>query len=40
MAENRELTNKYRALKQRLERIEGSSDLIGQSRGHAAVSAG
>ncbi|MBN1590587.1 MAG: sigma-54-dependent Fis family transcriptional regulator [Pirellulales bacterium] len=26
-----ELTNKYRALKQRLERIEGSSELIGQS---------
>ena len=31
VAEKRELTNKYRALKQRLERIEGSPDLIGQS---------
>jgi two-component system NtrC family response regulator len=30
-AEKRELTNKYRALKQRLERIEGKSDLIGRS---------
>jgi DNA-binding NtrC family response regulator len=32
VAEKRELTNKYRALKQRLERIEGSPDLIGQSQ--------
>src|SRR5512140_1296494 len=31
VAEKRELTNKYRALKQRLERIEGAADLIGQS---------
>lgn len=31
VAERRELTNKYRALKKRLERIEGSSELIGQS---------
>jgi two-component system NtrC family response regulator len=31
VAERRELTNKYRALKKRLERIEGSSDLIGES---------
>jgi two-component system NtrC family response regulator len=31
VAEKRELTNKYRAMKQRLERIEGSPDLIGQS---------
>ncbi len=31
VAEKRELTNKYRALKQRLERIEGSPELIGQS---------
>ena len=31
VAEKRELTNKYRALKQRLERIEGTADLIGQS---------
>ncbi len=31
VAERRELTNKYRALKRRLERIEGPSDLIGQS---------
>src|SRR3990167_8732953 len=32
VAEKRELTNKYRALKQRLERLEGpSADLIGQS---------
>ena len=36
VAEKRELTNKYRAVKQRLERIEGKSDLIGQtdSMGH------
>jgi DNA-binding NtrC family response regulator len=31
VAEKRELTNKYRALKQRLERLEGSSNLIGAS---------
>ena len=31
MAEKRELTNKYRAMKQRLERLEGSPELIGQS---------
>ena len=31
VAEKRELTNKCRAMKQRLERIEGSPDLIGQS---------
>jgi len=31
VAEKRELTNKYRALKQRLERIEGKSQLIGDS---------
>ncbi len=32
MAEKRELTNKYRALKQRLQRLEGAPDLIGQSQ--------
>ena len=31
VAEKRELTNKYRAVKQRLERLEGGSDLIGES---------
>ncbi|MGA2798688.1 MAG: sigma-54 dependent transcriptional regulator [Thermoguttaceae bacterium] len=31
VAEKRELTNKYRVLKQRLKRLEGSSDLIGDS---------
>jgi two-component system NtrC family response regulator len=31
VAEKRELTNKYRALKQRLERIEGRSDLVGNA---------
>jgi DNA-binding NtrC family response regulator len=31
VAEKRELTNKYRALKQRLERLEGSPELIGNS---------
>jgi DNA-binding NtrC family response regulator len=31
VAERRELSNKYRALKKRLERIEGPSELIGQS---------
>jgi len=33
VADKRELTNKYRALKKRLERIEGRSELIGQSPG-------
>lgn len=37
VAAKRELTNKYRALKQRLERIEGSSDLIGASRSMDSV---
>jgi len=37
VARQRELTNKYRALKQRLERIEGSSDLIGRSAGIEVV---
>ncbi len=32
VADKRALTRKYRALKQRLQRIEGSSELIGQSR--------
>ena len=31
VAERRELTNKYRALKKRLERLEGAADLIGVS---------
>ena len=31
VAEKRELTNKYRALKRQLERVEGQSDLIGDS---------
>jgi two-component system NtrC family response regulator len=31
VAEKRELTNKYRALKQRLDRLEGKSDLVGES---------
>jgi two-component system NtrC family response regulator len=31
VAEKRELTNKYRALKKRLEALEGRSDLIGES---------
>lgn len=31
VAEKRELTNKYRAVKQRLERLEGASNLIGSS---------
>jgi two-component system NtrC family response regulator len=31
VAEKRELTNKYRALKKRLERLEGRSDLVGES---------
>jgi len=33
VAEKRELTNKYRALKQRLHRIEGTADLVGTSAG-------
>ena len=33
VAEKRELTHKYRALKQRLQRIEGTPDLVGTSRG-------
>jgi len=33
VAQRRELNNKYRALKQRLERIEGTPDLIGRSEG-------
>ena len=37
VAEKRELTNKYRALKQRLQRLEGSPDLIGQSAAMQAV---
>jgi DNA-binding NtrC family response regulator len=37
VADKRELTNKYRALKQRLERLEGSSDLIGDSPGMQQV---
>jgi two-component system NtrC family response regulator len=37
VAEKRELTNKYRAMKKRLERLEGSSDLIGNSPGMQLV---
>lgn len=37
VAEKRELTQKYRALKQRLERLEGKSDLLGQSPAMAEV---
>ncbi len=37
VAEKRELTNKYRALKQRLDRLEGSAELIGQSQKMDAV---
>ena len=37
VAEKRELTNKYRAVKQRLERLEGSSDLVGESAGMKRV---
>ncbi len=37
VAEKRELTNKYRAVKQRLERLEGSSDLVGESDGMKRV---
>jgi len=39
VAEKRELTNKYRALKQRLERIEGGSRLIGGSAAMGRVRA-
>jgi DNA-binding NtrC family response regulator len=39
VAEKRELTNKYRALKQRLERLEGSPQLIGHSTGMHSVRA-
>ncbi|HQU44539.1 MAG TPA: sigma-54 dependent transcriptional regulator [Pirellulales bacterium] len=31
VAEKRELTNKYRAVKRQLERVEGKSDLVGES---------
>ena len=37
VAQKRELTNKYRAVKQRLERLEGSSDLVGESPGMQRV---
>ncbi len=37
VAEKRELTNKYRALKQRLQRLEGGPDLIGDSPGMKQV---
>ncbi len=37
VAEKRELTYKYRAIKQRLRRIEGAVDLIGQSEGMRQV---
>jgi DNA-binding NtrC family response regulator len=37
VAEKRELTNKYRAVKQRLERLEGTSQLIGDSAGMNTV---
>ena len=37
VAEKRELTKKYLALKQRLERLEGRSDLVGESRGMSGV---
>ncbi len=36
VAQKRELTNKYRALKRQLERIEGAPRLIGDSPGDAA----
>jgi len=39
VAEKRELTNKYRALKQRLHRLEGRSDLIGESAAMQSVRA-
>ena len=32
VAEKRELTNKYRALKHQLERVEGKSNLVGKSK--------
>ncbi len=37
VADKRELTKKYLALKQRLERLEGRSDLVGDSRGMSGV---
>jgi len=37
VAERRELTKKYLALKARLERLEGRSDLVGDSRGMSGV---
>ena len=37
VAEKRQLTNKYRALQQRLRRLEGSSELIGESAGMMLV---
>ena len=37
VAEKRELTNKYRALKRQLEQIEGESKLVGDSRGMERV---
>ena len=37
VAEKRELTNKYRALKKRLDTIEGGSDLIGKAAGMKRV---
>ena len=37
VSQKRELTNKYRALKQRLERLEGSADLVGESPGMGSV---
>jgi DNA-binding NtrC family response regulator len=39
VAEKRELTNKYRAVKRQLERVEGKSNLIGQSPSMAQVRA-
>ena len=39
VAEKRELTRKYRALKQRLQRIEGTPDLVGSSPGMEHVRA-
>ncbi|MGQ9574090.1 MAG: sigma-54-dependent transcriptional regulator [Thermoguttaceae bacterium] len=39
VADKRELTNKYRALQQRLQQLEGSSELIGESAGIQAVRA-
>ena len=40
VAEKRELTNKYRALKQRLERLEGSPGADRRLARHASASAG